>query len=88
MRVATFRAECWFDGTRVPELLKALNLNQTRNIDNADRDDLYSFHIPDSASINDLKETMQILIDNDTRFYDMHRCWQTLQEGYEPNEDF
>jgi hypothetical protein len=84
--IATFRAECLFDGERVPDLLKALKLNQARNINNANRNDIYSFYIPDGIPLDEIKEQMTALIDNDIRFVDMHRCFQTLHEGYEPNE--
>lgn len=40
------------------------------------------------GDVEALRQRMQSLVENDTRFVDLHRCWQTLDKGAEPKDPF
>lgn len=90
MLLATFRTECEYDGKNVAALLGELGLSIQSSSMVEDRPGynlcIFSFVVPDNSSVADMQQRMKILVDNDERFIDMHRCFQTLQEGSEPNE--
>lgn len=88
MTLATFRTECYDDGERVPELLKELGLTlvSEKMVPDGPRWYLWIFtvNIPDQKTVDNIKEQMEFLINNDKRFIDLHRCYQTFQEGENP----
>lgn len=92
MVLATFRTECEADGERVPALLKELDLSVKSRFIEEDipRYNVCVFRIVISEPllISTLKKRMEFLVKNDKRFADLHRCYQTLQIGENPNEDF
>lgn len=91
MKVA-FRTESSFDNERVPNLLRELGVVYAEEVEVSDsvnpnyKIGVYSFNLPNNESFTDFRERMIELIETNKEFVDMHRCWQTVAEGEEPNE--
>jgi len=92
--IITFRTECEADGANVLDLLEHAKIKYTKCTSKLIPDALvpdykmwmYTLEIEDNVEIEALKKRLQESIDNEPRFVDMHRCFQTLIEGTEPNE--
>lgn len=86
----TFRTECIGDADSVPDLLTLLGLklvNEEIISDvNAPAYKMGAFTIDSDIDLEELRSRMEKAINNDERFIDMHRCYQTLNEGLEPDE--
>lgn len=93
-RHLTFRTEMAGDNERVPLLLEVAGcelVNQQEISDplmKAYKMGLYTIMLPAGVSLKEFHKKFITIIDSDERFVDMHRCWQTLNLGDEPNEDW
>lgn len=85
-----FRTECAFDGKQVPALLSALGVRDfTGTIVNDIRVPVYEmvvFRFQSPITLDEFRRRMEEIVESDSRFTDMHRCYQTLAVGYEPDE--
>jgi hypothetical protein len=91
MTLMTFRTEAECDNENVPALLNELKVQLKAQHDISDSlcDDykmgLFTIEVPERFSLEDFRKLMMDLINNDKRFVDMHRCYQTLNVGLEPD---
>lgn len=86
----SFRTEMEADNERVPELMRVLGLSISgyRSVS----DNLLSeykmgvFCFESQMSLSELEQLFEAEIETNELFVDMHRCYQTLAVGEEPNE--
>ena len=78
MQLMTFRTECAHDIQRVYPLLEKLNVELSNQ-------DGCIFTIKARESVDRVRERMVSLIMKGDRFVDLHRCFQTLNTGTEPD---
>jgi len=87
--VMTFRAESEYDAERVPLLLEAIGIKEYIKHTNAD-DSLEAkksiFTIKTEIEMSVFSVMMEYLIEKDDRFLGMSRCYQTLSEGFKPDD--
>lgn len=96
MSLFTFRVEAPCDAERVPGLLNklkesfpSLELKFEKNVgDELFTLTAYSFSVNDVEDVEPIRQVMIKLIEGDDTYVDMHRTYQTLNEGSEPNEDW
>ena len=92
-KIMTFRTELSCDNERVPALLKIVGAVQVKRPSHLyiDEEDelVFSIEVPDSCEIEDLRKRMKLAIkENINELYDLHRCYQTLNEGYDTDEEW
>lgn len=84
-----FRTECKADAEGVPALLKELGCIMYKSQEPEGPLGTVIFNCKiDCSDLESLRAKMRKLIENDERFIDMHRCYQTLNVGSEPDEDW
>lgn len=92
MGIYTFRTETDADNERVPALLVAIDATLlSERIISEPSYPTYKmgvFTIESEHGLSELKRSIYDLVfsNDDDRFADMHRCFQTLNEGNEPDE--
>lgn len=86
----TFRTELECDNTKVPELLELMGVMLIERPSNANDDTcVFTIEAPETCPIDYLREEMKKVIDSEnSQFPNMHRCYQTLNEGFETNEEW
>ncbi len=90
----TFRTEMSGDNERVPALLESLGvkLKGQKEISDVYMPDykmgLFTIEVPDNYSVDEFRAFMEANIDSNPQFVNMHRCFQTLKEGFEPDEEW
>lgn len=84
----SFRTEFVEDSPRALQLIEALGLKPTSAWTEADGSwRLGFFTVESEESLETLRKRMEeTAIGDPARFADLHRCYQTLAEGDEPNE--
>lgn len=82
--IMSFNAECEFDAMRVPEFLMTAMIRNWAIV----RVIGLTFVIDVEESVEITQYRMMEVVDNIDKFADMHRCYQTLQEGTEPNREW
>lgn len=94
MKTFTFRTECQADNENVPQLLYRMKAKKTQGkiindaIAPAHTMGVFTFQLNNTWSLENVREYMKVLIESDPIFIDMHRCYQTLAEGLEPNNQW
>ncbi|MCE9842658.1 hypothetical protein [Vibrio antiquarius] len=94
MKTMTFRTEMSGDNERVPALLESLGvkLKGQKEISVANMPDykmgVFTIEVPDGNSVDEFRSFMEATIDSNPQFEDMHRCFQTLREGLEHDEEW
>ncbi|HCH0249100.1 TPA: hypothetical protein NKB28_004301 [Vibrio parahaemolyticus] len=94
MKIMTFRTEMSGDNERVPALLGSLGvkLKEQKEISDVYMPDykmgLFTIEVPDNYSVDEFRAFMEATIDSNPQFVNMHRCFQTLKEGLEPDEEW
>lgn len=85
-----FRTEMSADNNRVPSLMEAMGLILESETEISEpsvpeyKMGVFTFYA--SLELEQLRTNMEQLVENDDRFVDMHRCYQTLSEGTEPDD--
>lgn len=93
MAIATFRTEMSGDNENVPALIEALGLRLVSTDELSDQNlpaykmGKFTVDIGD-WEIEDLRGEMEMFTLVHDQFIDMHRCYQTLQLGTEPNNQW
>lgn len=88
----TFRTECAFDADLVPSLMDELSfaIVDRKMIQDAVCPSfemgMFTIEVPEHYTVEDVRSIMCSKIDCDDQYIDMHRCYQTLNEGLTPNE--
>lgn len=86
--IMTFRTELECDNDKVPELLELMGVKIIERPSNVDNEPcVFTIEAPETCPIDFLKEKMKEVIEcENSQFPEMHRCYQTLNEGYDTNE--
>lgn len=88
--IMTFRTEILFDNERVPALLELMGVVQIDRPSHLHSDDCtFTIQAPETCPIDYLRDEMKKAIEcENSKFPDMHRCYQTLNEGFDTNEEW
>ena len=86
--IMTFIAESEYDAERVPLLLEAIGVKEfIKHINSEQEGEKHSiFTIKTDIKVKVFSVMMRYLINKDARFLGMARCYETLSEGFKPNE--
>ena len=94
MSIMTFRTECKHDNQFVPNLIGQLGARITKvrlrpfNNDQTFLYGVFTIETNDECSVKEFQQRMKSHLETSTEFFDLHRCYQTLNEGDEPNVDW
>ena len=83
----TCRTECVADKERAIDLVKTLGVSDIQTIEKPEYV-IITFILPWCATIEPLRSHLEQVINSDPRFIDLHRCYQTMQEGDKPNDEW
>ncbi len=88
MNTYTFRTECKHDNAQVPALLKSIGvknyIKKTLNDPVLPTWAMGQYTIKTDDTFTQLIKKLKNEIDNNNKFVDMHRCYQTLNTGHHP----
>lgn len=78
--IFSFSVKCEADARKVPELLEFLGIDTYTN----DPAEVFTIEVS-KACADTIRARMKEAVDNNKCFGDMHRCYQTLKAGTEPD---
>ena len=94
MNKYTFRTECAIDSENVPALLELIGVEmlEEKTLKDSLCDAWEMGQFTFLSKTDDLEIMRRVLANainyNEELFPDMHRCWQTLEKGSKPNNEW